>query len=188
MKKIEKTNKSYVFFSLIIIFFGFSFVFLFLILLLPKKVIAPDSNQPVPTSIPSRSSVNIYLVDLNSSERDTFGCSDSLVAVSRNSASGSALITQITNGYNELFSIKTQYLGESGLYTALYQSKLAVSKITITGNIAMVYFTGSYSLGGTCDAPRFSEQLKAIPLQFAQIKQVKIFINNIPLEQALSSH
>ena len=72
-------------------------------------------------------------------------------------------------------------------YTAhLYQSDLEIENLYIQDGVAYIYLKGELLQGGTCDSPRIEEQLKATALQFSTVRDVKIFINNEPLEAVLS--
>ncbi|HLD21675.1 MAG TPA: GerMN domain-containing protein, partial [Patescibacteria group bacterium] len=125
--------------------------------------------------------VKLYFVALedNGKSGEKIGCGDSLVSVDREIEK-----TQqpLYNTYKELLNIKDQYIGESGLYNALYQSTLSVESATIDENgVATIKLTGQLQLGGTCDSPRVEEQLTKTALQFSTVKSVEIFINNTPL-------
>lgn len=87
---------------------------------------------------------------------------------------------------NDLFSLKLQRYGQSGLYNALYQSDLRVDSITTKGAEATVYLTGALKLGGVCDNPRVKAQIEQTALQFPTIHKVAIFINSKPIDEALS--
>jgi hypothetical protein len=41
-------------------------------------------------------------------------------------------------------------------------------------------------LGGTCDSPRFEAQIEQTALQFPTVTDVAVFINDVPMEDALS--
>jgi hypothetical protein len=88
--------------------------------------------------------------------------------------------------YEKLLSIKERNYGESGLYNPLYQSTLEIDKIETDEDSALVYLKGSPLLGGVMDIPRVKAQLESTALQFEFIKSVKIYINNVELDKALS--
>jgi LysM repeat protein len=124
--------------------------------------------------------VNIYLIGMDTGN---VGCGDQVVAVRRNI---SATPAPLTAALNQLLSLHSQYYGESGLYNALYQSNLAVQRITSKGTAWNIYLTGTLRLGGVCDIPRVEAQLQRTALQFSTVKQVNYFINGVPLKTALS--
>jgi hypothetical protein len=51
----------------------------------------------------------------------------------------------------------------------------------------MLAFSGTIALWWACDAPRVKAQLSAPALQFPEINAVDITINNISLDQYLST-
>lgn len=153
----------------------------------------PTTAQPTgntqgdnsPTTTSGTTIINIYMVALddNGKSGKQVGCGDSLIRVKREvTKSQGVLVAALT----EQLSQKDQYYGESGLYNALSASSLQVEKATITSGIADVRLTGSLSLGGVCDDPRVEEMLKAVVLQFPTVKQANIFLNGVPLHEALS--
>ena len=51
----------------------------------------------------------------------------------------------LTAALNELFNLKTQTLGESGLYNALYQSDVRIDRVAIVNGRAEVALSGTVS-------------------------------------------
>lgn len=148
------------------------------------------SPTPIVTSSPTSSpalvsEVKIFLIALEDQgiSGELIGCGDSAVSVTRQIT---PTTKPLTEAFNELLLIKTQYYGESGLYNALYQSTLKLDSAEVVGTTATIYLSGSLVLGGTCDNPRVEAQLKSTALQFSTVRTVNIFINNIPLEEVLS--
>lgn len=131
------------------------------------------------------SKVKIFLVaiDDNGETGKKIGCGDSIVAVTREITPTAA---PLTAAMRELVALKAQYYGESGLYHALHASTLAVDHVSIKDGKAIIKLSGTLSLGGVCDAPRVEAQIKETALQFSTVKEVVIFINGVPLSQALS--
>ena len=111
------------------------------------------------------------------------GCNDSLVAVDRAIPTTNA---PLTASLKELFSLTDQNYGQSGLYNALYQSKLKIESISIVSGKATINLTGSLVLGGECDNPRIQAQIEQVALQFSTVKTVAVFLNSKTLQQALS--
>ena len=124
---------------------------------------------------------NIYLIALddNGQSGPEIGCGDSVVAVEvAISPTNAPLKASLT----KLLSIKDQYYGLSGLYNALYTSDLQVTSVVIVNRQAVVHLSGSISMGGVCDEPRVSAQLKETALQFSTVDSVAIYVNGVLLE------
>jgi hypothetical protein len=130
--------------------------------------------------------VEIYLVALEDEGRSgpQIGCNDSLVAIRRDIAPTRA---PLRAALTELLAIEEQFYGQSGLYNALYQSDLQLDQVSIdeTGK-AIIHLSGQYTLAGVCDIPRFEAQIEATAKQFTTVNNVTVFINGIPMEEALS--
>jgi hypothetical protein len=159
----------------------------------------PASTSPIPNELapsatllaaPSAAAgidrVNIFLVALedNGKSGDKIGCGDSIVAVERQIAPTQA---PLRAALDELLTLHDQYLGESGLYNALYQSTLIIGDITIDEiGKAAIYLSGTLLSGGTCDAPRITAQVTYTARQFSTVKEVEIYINGTLLQELLS--
>lgn len=147
----------------------------------------PAAGETVePSALPiSSGSVQIFLIAMedNGKSGKAVGCGDSVVPVEIMVDPGAdALRTAL----DTLLGLKDPYYGQSGLYTALYQSTLQVDKIEIESNEIKVELTGQMMLGGECDNPRVKAQLEETVAPFAQGRQVKITINDKDLDEALS--
>jgi len=134
-----------------------------------------DTREPVEMSI------NIYLVAPEGSDLGgkTIGCNDILVPVSK-----TVLVEKnaVESALAELLAMKSSkelinYIKGPGLF--LYQA-------TISNGIAEVYLKGDFAISTACDIPRIREQLFETAKQFAEIKEVKIYINARSLEAYLS--
>jgi hypothetical protein len=112
------------------------------------------------------------------------GCNDSAIPVR---VTFEPTVAPLTAALEQLFTIDTRMYGQSGLYNALYQSDLMVQGIDIDDSTATINLAGSFQVGGTCDVPRFVEQIRQTALQFITIDSVNIFINGQPIEEALGS-
>src|SRR4051794_11535482 len=111
--------------------------------------------------------VNLYLVDIGGgTANNTIGCGDALTAGTTRIAGGGSEEQQIKRTLEQLLAIKSQWVGESGLYDALYQSDLHVQRVLLNHGSAKVYLTGQMQLGGECDDPRVEAQLSQTVLQF----------------------
>jgi hypothetical protein len=155
-------------------------------------VVAPTATRaPVasPTRTPTLSAgtmrVKIFLIALedNGKTGKKIGCNDSVIAVER---AIPATIAPLTASLKELFALNEKNYGQSGLYNALYQSRLEVDGISIVSGRARIELSGRLVLGGICDNPRVEAQIKETALQFSTVRSVAVFLNNIPLEKALS--
>ena len=147
----------------------------------------PAAGETVePTALPiSSGSVQIFLIAMedNGKSGKAVGCGDSVVPVEIMVDPGA---DALRTGLDTLLGLKDPYYGQSGLYTALYQSTLQVEKIEIETNEIKVELSGQMMLGGECDNPRVKGQLEETVAPFAQGRQVKITINGKDLDEALS--
>lgn len=152
-----------------------------------KKSTKPDQSfaSVSASHVPTKKTVQLYFVSLedNGKAGKQIGCNDSLVPVD---ASIAAELTT-KNIVEELLSVKTSQYFKTGLYNALYRSKLNVEKtVANEKGFESIYLVGKIGLGGVCDTPRVIEQLYETARQGNSNKKIKIYINNEPLEQALS--
>jgi hypothetical protein len=138
------------------------------------------SNGSIASST-SQTSIKIYYVAVGNNGKSgmPIGCGDSLVPVTVPVGSTPALLKA---ALQELFEGKQQFIGQSGLMNALYQSNLSVDSAVISNGIATVKLSGQVQLGGVCDDPRFVNQIKQTILQFPAITTANVFINNRTLE------
>jgi len=130
--------------------------------------------------------VNIFLVALENNGKlgDRIGCDDSIVAVERQIAPTQA---PLRAALDELLTLHDQYLGESGLYNALYQSTLTTGNISIDeGGKAIIHLNGTLHSSGMCDDPRIIVQLTYTAKQFSTVKEVEIYVNGTPIQELLS--
>lgn len=127
----------------------------------------------------------IYLVAINDNGKSgrKFGCGDSLVAVTRPITPTTA---PLSAAMRLLLSDHRRNYGQSGLYNALYRSRLRLQRASIAHGKATIYLAGTLRLGGVCDNPRVGAQLRQTARQFSTVQSVGIFINNVPLWKRLS--
>ncbi len=130
-------------------------------------------------------STNIYLIALENAGRDgqEIGCGDSVIPVE---VEIEPTIAPLTAALETLFSIDERFYGESGLYNALYRADIAVERIDIVDDVASIYLTGDFAIGGICDNPRVRAQLEETALQYYTVDEVQIFINGESLDSLLS--
>ena len=128
---------------------------------------------------------NIYLIALEDAGRNgqEIGCSDSVIPVE---VEIEPTIAPLTAALETLFSIDERFYGQSGLYNSLYRADLAVERIDIVDDVATIYLTGDFAIGGVCDSPRVRAQLEETALQYATVDEVQIFINGESLDSLLS--
>ena len=146
--------------------------------------------QPVPPTYTAASvgeqTVKIVLIALedNGGSGTPVGCGDSAIPVTVSIPPTQGILRA---ALEKLLSAKQQYYGESGLYNALYQSDLQVSAVSIQQGKAIIHLMGRLMLGGACDAPRAQAQIEQTALQFSTVNDVDVFVNDTPLEDALST-
>ena len=129
--------------------------------------------------------ITIYLIaiDDNGKSGKKMETGDSIIPIKRTIADSSA---PLKDTLNLLFSLKDRSYGESGLYNSLYQSNLKVESASIVNSVATVKLSGNFVLGGVMDNPRVKAQITETALQFSNIKEVKIFIGDKTIDEALS--
>jgi hypothetical protein len=159
------------------------FVAVLLIAVVPVNAAAPMRQAGIAPR--TTASVKFYLVAIGDNGRfgKKVGCGDSLVAVTRPIAPTEA---PLSAALWLLLSDHHRFYGQSGLYNALYQSRLAIGRIGIKNGRAIIHLTGRLRLGGVCDDPRVAGQLKRTAFQFSTVHSVAIFINSVPLKRLLS--
>ncbi len=162
--------------------------------LAPTAVLTPTADlsatpRPTSTRTPVASAgtmqVKIFMIAIgdNGKAGKKIGCDDSVVPVQRTVPATSAVLTA---ALKELLALHDRNYGTSGLYNALYQSKLSLGSVAITNGRASIQLNGNLLLGGVCDNPRVAAQLQETALQFSTVKQVAVTINGVPLEKVLS--
>ena len=147
--------------------------------------VPPTATTSAPTTA-AEQMVQIVLIELegNGQSGPLVGCGDSAIPINVTIPRTQGVLRA---ALEKLLSAKQQFYGESGYYNALYQSDLQIASVTIEQGKAIIRLTGNLVLGGTCDAPRVEAQLEQTALQFSTVNDVAVFINDVPLEEALSS-
>lgn len=131
--------------------------------------------------------VDLYMIDVgnDAASTETFGCGDSAVAVQRTaSVTGTSLSGSVYAAVAYLLVLHNN--PQYGYYNALYQSSLEVDHVDLSGDTASVYLTGTTTLGGECDTPRFEAQLIKTITQFPNVNTAKVYINGTLMQDALS--
>lgn len=157
----------------------------------PIKVDTKQSNSSQQTGDqPSQSKsvtkpLTLYYVAIedNGIAGPMIGCGDSLV--SRTTAPVTTTDV-IESSLKQLLAGSHQYIGQSGLYNALYQSDLTFVDSSITDDTATVDLTGSLKLSGECDNPRVAAQLEETAKTAADVSKAVINLNGKPLSDSLS--
>ena len=149
--------------------------------------VPPTSTVLAPTSTTAaEQTVKIVLIELegNGQSGPLVGCGDSAIPIHVTIPPTQGVLRA---ALEKLFSAKQQSYGESGYYNALYQSDLAIESVRIEQGNAIIHLTGTITLGGVCDAPRVQAQIEQTALQFSTVSDVTVFVNDVPLEDVLSS-
>lgn len=150
----------------------------------------PDATlaaQPSATFAGTQQVIYLVAQDAGSGPIGPIGCDSYLVPVIRNPMPPGTPDQQILVALTDLFSVKDQFYGESGLYNALYQSNLAVENALVDGTgHATISLVGTYLLGGVCDNPVFQAQIEYTAMQVPGVTSASILINGAPIETLLS--
>lgn len=109
-----------------------------------NKPSTQSTGIPVVNKDENLSHRNIYMILLEDSGKsgEKIGCGDSLIEVETQSKDNQAALVYLLNNHN-------QWYGQSGLYNALYQSNLSVSRWQETGDGIEIDLLGSMILGGS---------------------------------------
>lgn len=147
--------------------------------------VPPTATVLAPTTA-TEQIVKIVLIALedNGQSGPLVGCGDSTIPITVTIPRTQGVLRA---ALEKLLSAKQQFYGESGYYNALYQSDLQVASVVIEQGKASIHLTGSLMLGGTCDAPRVEAQIEQTALQFSTVSDVAVFIDDVPLEEVLST-
>ena len=146
---------------------------------------AAPTSSPVgaSTSAPLVEEVDVYLVAVgdNGKKGVKIGCDDSLVAVTRKIK---PTVAPLKAAIEELLSIPHEYDQELGNYW--WGKNLKLKSVSITEGVATIHISGEGPfVGGICDEPRITEQIKETAMQFPSVNTVKVFVNDKPLADAI---
>ena len=136
----------------------------------------PESATPTRTFTGRTMTVKAYMIARGDggASGPKIGCGDSVVAVNRTLPYSS---TPLTDAMKELLTIHDPFYGQSGLYNSLSASRLQVESVALSEGVATIRLTGTVSIAGECDDPRFEAQLRRTALQFASVRVANIYIN-----------
>lgn len=149
------------------------------IVVLTQRPAEPHRND---SATPSDSrTVTVYFIALEKpGTEEAIGCGDGIVGVTRT----------VRKTDDPLIASLSLLLGETaepeGLYNSLKNSHLTVYRVQRTSDEVSVYLKGDLSLGGVCDSPRVEAQIERMIRQFEPKKTHKVYINDVPLSEALS--
>jgi hypothetical protein len=146
----------------------------------------PATAVPFTATTAAEQAVKIVLIELedNGQSGPLVGCGDSAIPINVTVPPTQGVLRA---ALEKLLSAKQQFYGESGYYNALYQSDLEMASVRIEQGKAIIHLTGTIMLGGTCDAPRVEAQIEQTALQFSTVSEVAVFVNDVPLEEVLST-
>jgi LysM repeat protein len=147
-----------------------------------QRILIPVTAQP-PAGF-TRTRIYLVALDDGGASGQPIGCNDSLVPVTVDIPATRAILR---GSLEKLLSLRDAYYGESGLYNALYQSRLTIQDIRIENRVAIISLSGQVVLGGVCDAPRVQAQLEQIARQFSTVDRVAVYVNGRPLADVLRS-
>lgn len=137
-------------------------------------------TAPTPAPPTGQLDISIFLI---STGGGSVGCGDSVVAVPRKIPATNQVLAA---ALNDLFSLKTQGYGESGLYNALYQSDLRLDRVVIVNGQAQISLSGTVKTNGVCDKPRIIAQIEQTARQFSSVASTAITVNGAPIANAIS--
>lgn len=142
-----------------------------------------DQNSDTTGSVTKPLTIYYVATEDNGITGSLIGCGDSLVA---NNTSPTTTSDVIKSSFEQLLAGKDQFIGQSGLYNALYQSDLTYVSSSVANDTVTVNLTGTLKLGGECDNPRVKAQLEETAKTAAGVSSVVINLNDKPLSDSLS--
>lgn len=134
----------------------------------------PDDPQP-----PVFTSVDLFLVALEDGGQNGIGigCGDSLVRVSRAVA---PTTTPLYTTIESLLELGGPVVQPEGLYNSFHAFDLMIQQISLENGVATIELVGEFGVGGVCEEPRITEQIRQSALQFATVDEVILLINGRP--------
>ena len=127
----------------------------------------------------------LYFVDVGDTRNtgQLFGCQDSMAGVPVQLADADTPELLVTRALEGLLGYEFPMYGETGFRNALSSSRLVVDSVEIDDGAATVELSGTVSVAGVCDEPRFVQQLIDTVVQFDGVDTAQIFVNGTPLEE-----
>lgn len=133
--------------------------------------------------------IRVYLVAMNDRGRSgrRIGCDDSLVSVRRTvGATGAPLRAAI----QELLAMPEEntFAGRQlhNFWSSARAENLRLESVAISRGVATIRFSGAVPVAGVCDEPRIISQIEATARQFPTVRRVRVFLDGVPLRQAVS--
>jgi hypothetical protein len=123
------------------------------------------------------------LVDLYAGEQATMGCGDRVLAIPYAVPEGA---DPMRVAVEALLRPDNGPARRAGLYNALASSRLTIGHLEVHRGTAILDLLGELRTIDSCDPERVTGQLNATLLQYREIVNVRITVNGVPLEQALS--
>lgn len=115
-------------------------------------------------------------------------CGDTAIPVSSGIEAKGSVETDVTNALKQLFSIKSEYLGN--LLNSLHRSNLRVNNVDFNDKTGLIVvdLRGTYKpTGDPCDNSRVKAQVWSTVRQFKQVKATDILLNGIPFGDRVSN-
>jgi LysM repeat protein len=138
----------------------------------PPAEIPPSARPPAPDF--TRTQV-FFIALANTGPGWSAGCGG-------NAAPATVYLTPATEAVlrgslEYLLSLRDPYYRNTGLYNALFRSRLTLSNLSLENGVATIRLSGQLATSGACDSARIQAQLEQTALQFSTVNQVVIFIN-----------
>lgn len=150
----------------------------------PTPTGSPRPSRPA-KPVGQTSALSLFYVALgdNGKAGERVGCGDSLVM----DTTGPVHFTdQVSASFSRLLANHQRSLGQSGLYNALYQSRLRFVDYTKMGDVITIRLSGHLTSSGECDDPRMVAQLERTATVAAGTGHARVLVNDTPLRQLLS--
>lgn len=150
-----------------------------------KAVIENNQTAPaIQTGNTEKMKVKVFVIANDNGESGKkIGCGDSVLGLDREVEKSA---TPLKASLEALLAIKDDYIGESGLYTALGKSNLKLDSAEINNGKAIIKLSGDLVIGGVCDSPRVEAQIRETAMQFSTVKSADILLNGKTLSSYLS--
>ncbi|HEX2254483.1 MAG TPA: GerMN domain-containing protein [Thermoanaerobaculia bacterium] len=153
---------------------------------------APGESVPPPLE-----RVQVFLVRVAGEGEEagpgTFGCGDRLVGVTVPVATAEATTAdRVAAAVRFLLASGGGPEAPGDLYNALERSRLEVAAVRFAPGmeedegIYRVELSGELRLGGVCDNPRVTAQLRATAEQFRGVEEAELYLDGRPLEAVLT--
>lgn len=152
----------------------------------PSKSPVKEDSGTEDSGLQSTLEIAYIALDDNGASGPLVGCGDSEILTEKAVDGELSMKERIQKALEILFANKEQFLGESGLYNALYQSTLTVDSITIQDGEVTVELSGDSMSGGECDDPRMVQQIRGTVennIDSEKKLTVTIILNGKPLEK-----